>query len=73
MADDVDNCHVQHVSNNNLQTKYIMDNVQLTSVDREKDLLHRCCSSNDLKPNSQCSKVIKIANKLVTFIGRTFD
>ncbi len=28
--------------------------------------------SGDLKPSNQCSKVVKTANKLVGFIGRTF-
>ncbi len=29
--------------------------------------------SDDLKPNNQCSKVVKTANELVGFIGRTFE
>ncbi len=29
--------------------------------------------SDDLKPNNQCSKSVKNANKLVGFIGRTFE
>jgi len=48
-----------------------MDNVQLISVDREKDL--GVIISTDLKPNNQCTEVVKIANKLVDFIGRSFD
>ena len=28
--------------------------------------------SRDLKPSSQCTEVVKIANKLVNIIGRTF-
>ncbi len=29
--------------------------------------------SDDLKPSSQCLKVVKTANKLVGFIDRTFE
>ncbi len=29
--------------------------------------------SDDLKPSNQCSKAVKTANKLVRFIGRTFE
>ncbi len=37
----------------------------------EKDL--GVMISDDLKPSNQCSKAIKTANKLVRFIGRTFE
>ncbi len=39
-----------------------MDNVQLTNVDREKDL--GVIVSTDLKPNNQCTDLVKTRNKL---------
>ncbi len=48
-----------------------MNGVQLSEVDQEKDL--GVIISNDLKPNLQCKEVIKKANKLIGFIGRTFE
>ncbi len=37
----------------------------------EKDL--RVMISNDLKNSNQCSKVVKTSNKLLGFLGRTFE
>ena len=42
----------------------------MTSVDKEKDL--GIIVSMDLKPSKHCTEVVKIANKLVGFIGRSF-
>ena len=45
---------------------------ELSRVNHEKDL--GITISNDLKPDKHCSDVKKKrANKLVGFIGRTFD
>ena len=63
--------HVLHIGSNNLQANYTMDNIQLTSVDGEKDV--GVIGSTDIKPNNQCSEVVQIANKLVGFIGRSFE
>ncbi len=48
-----------------------MNGVQLSKVDQEKDL--GVIISNDLKSNLQCKEVIKKPNKLIEFIGRTFE
>ncbi len=48
-----------------------MNGVELSVTNTEKDL--GVMISDDLKPNNQCSKVVKTANKLVGFIGRTFE
>ena len=66
----LDKCHVLHVGNENPHANYTMNNVQLINVDREKDL--GVIISKDLKPSEQCTEIVKIANKLVGFIGRTF-
>ena len=44
---------------------------KLFKVNHEKDL--GVTISNDLKPSKHCSDAIKTANKLVGFIGRTFE
>ena len=66
----LEKCHVLHIGSSNPQTNYSMDNVQLTNVVKEKDL--GVIVSNDLKPELQCTEVVKTANKLVSFIGRAF-
>ncbi len=48
-----------------------MNGAEIPKVHAEKDL--RVTISSDLKPNKHCSEVIKTANKLVNFIGRTFE
>ena len=67
----LDKCHVLHIGNNNPHKSYVMNDFQLTSVDKEKDL--GVIISKDLKPNNQIIEVVKTANKLVGFIGRTFS
>ena len=47
-----------------------MNGSELSKVNHEKDL--GVTISNDLKPNKHCSDVKK-TNKLVGFIGRTFE
>ena len=41
----------------------------MTNVEKDLGIM----ISDDLKPSNQCSKVVKTANKLVGFIGRTFE
>ena len=64
-------CKVLHIGNNNVQANYSMNDIQLSSTDAEKDL--GVIISKDLKPGKQCTEVLKTANKLVGFIGRTFE
>ena len=66
-----DKCKVLHIGNNNYCTKYTMNGSELTKVGYEKNL--EVTISNDLKPCKHCSDVGKTANKLVGFIGRTFE
>ena len=40
-------------------------------MNKEKDL--GITILNDLKPSQHCSEVVKTANRLVGFIGRTFE
>ena len=67
----LDKCHLLHIGNYNLFTNYSIKDVQLKIVDKEKDL--SVIITSDLKPSSQCTEVVKTANKLVGFIGRTFN
>ncbi len=55
----------------NNDVKYLMNGVELSVTNTEKDL--GVMISDDLKSSNQCSKVLKTANKLVGFIGRTFE
>ena len=59
-----------HIRNNKHYTIYTVIGSKLSKVDHEKDLVVTIC--NDLKPSKHCSDVVKTANKLVGFIGRTF-
>ncbi len=67
----IEKCKILHVGSNNDRINYSMNGVQLSEVDQEKDL--GVIISNDLKPNLQCKEVIRKANKLIGFIGRTFE
>ena len=67
----VDKCKVLHIGNRNVQANYTMNGKQLAKVEQEKDL--GVVISNDLKPSKQCSEVVKTANKLIGFIGRSFE
>ncbi len=65
----VEMCRVMHISINNDNVEYLMNGVELSVTNTKKDL--GVMISNDLKPSNQCSKVVKTANILVGFIGRT--
>ncbi len=67
----IDKCKVLHIGSNKDRVNYSMNGVQFSKVDQEKDL--GVIISNDLKPNLQCKEVIKKANKVIGFIGRTFE
>ena len=57
-----DKCKVLQIGNRNVQANYTMNGKQLAKV-----------ISSDLKPSKQCSEVVKTANKLIGFIGRSFE
>ncbi len=59
-----------HIGIINDNVKYLMNRVELSVTNTEADL--GIMISDDLKNSNQCSKVVKTANKLVGFIGRTF-
>ncbi len=56
-----------HIGISNYNVKYLMNGVELSVTN------FGVMVSNDLKPSNQCLKVVKTANKLVGFIGRTFE
>ncbi len=60
-----------HIGIHNDNVKYLMNEVELSVTNTETDL--GLMISDDLKSCNQCSKVVKTANKLVGFIGRTFE
>ncbi len=55
---------------NSDNVKCFMNGVELSETNNETDL--GVIISDNLKSSNQCSKVVKTANKLVGFIGRTF-
>ena len=67
----VDKCKVFHIGNRNVQANYTMNVIQLAKVEQEKYL--GVVISSDLKPSKQCSEIVKTANKLIGFIGRSFE
>ncbi len=60
-----------HIGINNDKIKYLMNGVELSVTNTETDL--GVMISDDLKPSDQFPKVVKADNKLVGFIGRTFE
>ncbi len=48
-----------------------MNGAEIPNVNEEKGL--GVIISNDLKSAKHCSEVVKTANKLIGFIGRTFE
>ena len=71
MAYNVSKCKVLHIGSNNNRTNYSMNGTEIPKVSKEKDL--GVTISSDLKPTNHCSDVVKTANKLTGFIGRTFE
>ena len=70
MKFNVEKCKEIHVGNN-VHASYKMDDVDLPSTAREKDL--GVYISGDLKPSHHCTEIVKTANKIVGLIGRTFE
>ncbi len=71
MKVNAEKCRVMYISINNDNVVCLMNGVELSVTTTEKDL--GVMISDDLKPSNQCLKVVKTANKLVGFIGRTFE
>ncbi len=71
MKFNVEKCIVMRCSINDANVEYLMNGVELSMTNTENDL--GVMISDDLKSSNQCSKVVKTANKLVGFIGRTFE
>lgn len=70
MKFDKDKWHLLLSGNRNYQAIFKIINILTTSVDKRKIFCVRV--SPDLKPSKQCTEVVKIENKLVSFIGRSF-
>ena len=60
-----------HMGYNNKKVNYEMDGKNLEVVDEEKDL--GVIMQNDLKWNSQCTKAVKTANRVLGMIRRSFS
>ena len=71
MTFNLNKCKVLHIGNNNDRHNYSMNGIELLKVNEEKDL--GVTISSDLKPGKHCTEVVKTANKLIGFIGRTFE
>ena len=71
MKFNVDKCKVLQIGSNNDHIQYEMNGVDICNVDKEKDL--GVIITSDLKPSDHCTEVVKTANKLIGFIGRTFE
>ncbi len=71
MKFNVEKCRVMHIGINNDKVEYLMNGAELSVTNTEKDL--GVMISDHLKLNNQCSKVVKTANELVEFTGRTFE
>ena len=71
MSYNVNKCKILHIGSSNDRSNYSMNGTELLKVNEEKDLGVNI--SNDLKPGKHCSEVVKTANKLIGFIGRTFE
>ena len=63
MKFNLDKCYILHIGNYKPLTNYSMKDVQLKSVDNEKNV--GVIITRDLKPSYQCIEVIKIANNLL--------
>ena len=71
MTFNTEKCKVLHIGYRNEKNNYVMDGSQLRSTDKENDL--GVTITSNLKPSQQCSEVVKKANKLVGFIGRSIE
>ena len=71
MKFNVDKCKVLHIERNNDHVQYSMNGKLRSAVTKEEDL--GITISNDLKLSKHCSEIVKTANRLVGFTGRTFE
>ena len=67
----MDKCEVLHIGSNNERVNYSVIGSQLVKVNEEKDSGDTI--TTDLKSSKHCSEVVKAADKLVVFIGRSFE
>ena len=70
MSFNVEKCKVMHVGHNNPGYTYKMNNVELASVDQEKDIgviMHK-----SLKPSKQCSEAARKAAGILRQISKSF-
>lgn len=70
MQFNIDKCKVMHIGRTNPTHKYYMGGVELTTVEKEKDigvLMHRT-----IKPSLQCAESARLANVILGQIARSF-
>ena len=63
-------CKVMHVGSGNFKYSYVMNEIEMTETEVEKDL--GVLMSKDLKPSLQCCKAAKEGNKMLGMISRAF-
>ena len=71
MRFNVDKCKILHDGSNNYHNYYAMNGSELVKDTEEIDLVVRITSY--FKSSKRSSEVVKTANKLVEFIGKTFE
>ena len=70
MLFNIDKCKVMHIGHNNSKAKYEMNGIFLEEVTEERDL--GVIMQNNFKCSAQCINVVKIANRILGLIKRTF-
>ena len=71
MLFNIDKCKVMHIGYNNAQADYVMEGNTLNVVTEERDL--GILVQNNMKWDQQCSKSVKMANRILGMIKRNFD
>ena len=70
MSFNVDKCKVMHFGRRNSKAVYCINDTQLHDVQVERDL--GVLVQSDMKVSQQCSNVVKICNKILGLIYRSF-
>ena len=70
MSFNVDKCKVMHFGRRNSKAVYCINDTQLHDVQVERDL--GVLVQSDMKVSPQCSNVVKICNKILGLIYRSF-
>ena len=65
-----DKCKIMHLGRNNPRHKYLMNGVELSVTEEERDL--GIWTESSLKPGLQCSKAASSANKVMGLILKSF-